>query len=541
MTRKKTPNLQNYSSTYKKFKWEIPNKKINAADYVFKHNKIKDTSKKALIWESSSGEEKVYSYKNLEKKTNKFANYLTSSGLKKQDRIFFFLPRVPEVYYGFLAAVKAGGIAGTLFGAFGEQALTERLKNSGARFLVTNQKLGARVEKIKHKLPNLEKIIYTGTDEFNSDLENQADQFKPVLSNPQDPAVMLYTSATGRTPVCGIVLPHQSIICQQKTAEWVLDLHRDDVYWCSADPGWVTGIAYGIFGAWARGATSAVLEGRFNADNWFSFLEKNKINVWYTAPTALRMLKENIKNPKDSYDFSHLRHICSVGEALEPALINWGREKLGLDIHDTYWQTETGSIMLANYRSVTIKPGSMGKPVPGQYAAIIDETGNELDPGTEGDLAFKAGWPSQMVDVWKNKERFQSYFRQGAEFKWFVTGDKAYKDEDGYYFYIGRADDVIKTAGERVGPFEVESALAEHPDVVEAAVIGVPDKMRGEIIKAFLVISNKEEVENESAFKEEIKQFVKKKLAGHAYPREIEIVNSLPKNPSGKIVRRKLK
>lgn len=523
------------------FSWQVKEEKINAADFVFQNNGVEDGDQIALIWQSKNGEKKEFSYQQLENLSNRFANYLKNCGLKKEDRVFFFLPRVPEIYYGFLGAVKAGGIAGTLFPAFAEQALLERLKNSGARFLITNTELGKRVEKIKNKLPKLNNIIYIDTKKFKQNLNQQAAQFNSKLSAPDQPAVMLYTSATGNTPVCGIVLPHQAITCQKKTAELVLDLHPGDLYWCTADPGWVTGIGYGIFGAWACGATSFVLEGRFGAKKWYSFLAENKINIWYTAPTALRMLKEEVPKPADDYDLSNLRRICSVGEALEPAVIEWGREKLNLSIHDTYWQTETGSIMIANYGDMKIKPGSMGKPVPEQEAAIVDENGKELPPGEEGDLAFKAGWPSQMIAVWKNPQRYESYFRKGENCKWFITGDKAYRDKDNYYYYVGRADDVIKTAGERVGPFEVESALVEHPKIMEAAVIGVPDKIRGEIIKAFVVLSGKKEIGDKNKFKKEIKQFMKKKLAGHAYPRQIEFVNSLPKNPSGKIVRRKLK
>ncbi len=541
MSSRLEPNLQNYTAFHNSFQWPKPTEKMNAAEYVFKNNAVTNKNKNALLWEATSGKGRTFSYVEIESLTNKFAHLLQNRGLEKGDRVFFFLPRVPEVYYGFLGAIKAGAIAGTLFAAFGKQALLERLENSGTRILVTNNELKSRVEEIRPKLPRLETIINIDNPAYKNELNSQKAEFKAVLMNPIDPAVMLYTSATGNTPVCGIVLPHQSIICQKKTAAWVLDLHPNDIYWCTADPGWVTGIAYGIFGAWANGVTSAVLEGRFDTHKWFSFLEDNKVNVWYTAPTALRMLKEEIKEPKKDYNLSKLRHICSVGEALEPALIKWSNEKIGLPIYDTYWQTETGSIMLANYRSLKIKPGSMGKAVPGQKAAIIDENGAELKPESEGDLAFKAGWPSQMTTVWKNQKRYQSYFRKGANNQWFVTGDRAYYDKDGYFFYIGRADDVIKTAGERVGPFEVESALAEHPNIIEAAVIGVPHKIRGEIIKAFVILNNTDEIRDKKTYKEDIKQFVKKQLAGHAYPREIEFVDSLPKNPSGKIVRRKLK
>jgi len=330
-----------------------------------------------------------------------------------------------------------------------------------------------------------------------------------------------------------MVLPYSALAVQKLTAQWVLDLHEDDVFWCSADPGWITGLAYGIFGGFLNGVSSVVHEGRFDPEKWYGILENYKVSVWYTAPTALRMLRGAGEDLAKKFDFSHLRHICAVGEPLPAELVFWTQKVFGVPAHDTYWQTETGAIMLANFISEPIKPGSMGRPVPGVVAAILDGDGKEVGPNTEGDLAFKSGWPSQMVGIWENPERFEKYFKSD----YFITGDRAYKDEDGYFWFVGRADDMIKTSGERVGPFEVESALISHPDVIEAAVVGKPDPVRGQIIKAFVVparpgLANLEET---------LKQHVKKTLAGHAYPREIEFVESLPKTRSGKIIRRMLR
>ncbi|MCJ7828083.1 AMP-binding protein, partial [Patescibacteria group bacterium] len=348
----------------------------------------------------------------------------------------------------------------------------------------------------------------------------------------EDPAIMLYTSATGNTPVCGIVLPHQAIVSQKITAHWVLDLRSGDCFWCTADPGWITGIAYGILGSLANGTTNILYQPRFDAKGWYQILKEEAVNVWYTAPTALRFLRgSKLKPPK----LENLRHICSVGEALEPELISWSKKNLNLPIYDTYWLTETGSMMMVNYRAVPIKPGSMGKPVPGIKAAILDKKNRPLSANQEGDLAFWRGWPSQLITVWKNPTSFQRYFRG----QWFITGDRAYKDKDGYFYFVGRADDVLKTSGERVGPFSVESTLVSHPSVLETGVIGKPDKLRGEIIKAFVVL--KEGVAASDKLKEELVLHVKKNLAYHAYPKEIEFVKSLPKNRSGKIIRRILK
>ncbi len=513
------PNLPDYADFYHSFRWSDIDEEIE----------FPETDKTALYWEGKNGEKKQFTYKELGALANGFSKFLTEElGIEKGDRVFFFLPRIPELYYGALGAVRAGAIVGTLFAAFGTQGAFERLKNSGAKVLITNSELRERIRGVEKDLPELKEVV---------EIENlglgRDNLSRGVIPRGNGPAIMMYTSGTSGTPVRGMVLPYSALAVQKLTAQWVLDLHPEDVYWCSADPGWITGIAYGIFGGWLNGVSSVVYEGRFSPEKWYEILERYKVSVWYTAPTALRMLRGAGDELAKKFDFSHLRHICTVGEALEPELVFWSQKVFGIPAHDTYWQTETGAMMLCNFISEPIKPGSMGRPVPGVEAAILDDDGKEVGPNVEGDLAFKSGWPSQMIDVWKNPKRFQSYFKG----EWFITGDCAYKDEDGYFWFVGRADDMIKTAGERVGPFEVESALISHPDVVEAAVVGKPDPIRGQIIKAFVVparpgLANLEET---------LKQHVKKTLAGHAYPREIEFVQELPKTKSGKIIRRLLK
>jgi acetyl-CoA synthetase len=315
-----------------------------------------------------------------------------------------------------------------------------------------------------------------------------------------------------------------------------LDLRDEDVYWCTADPGWVTGTVYGIWGPWLNGTSVYAFDGRFEAAKWYEIIQEYKITVWYTAPTALRMLMKAGDDLVKNYDLSSLRHICSVGEPLNPEVIRWGLKVYNLPIHDTWWQTETGSIMIANYPCLPIKPGSMGKPFPGIKAAIIDGKGNELPAGQHGLLALKPGWPSMLRTVWGDEKRFKEYFTVDG---WYTTGDTAFKDEDGYFWFVGRADDVINTSGHRVGPFEVESALLEHRAVAEAGVIGKPDAERGEIIKAFVVV--REGFKPSQELEEELKKFIKHRLAAHAYPREIEFCTNLPKTRSGKIMRRLLK
>jgi len=315
----------------------------------------------------------------------------------------------------------------------------------------------------------------------------------------------------------------------------VLDIHDNDVYFPTADPGWVTGIAYGMLGTWSIGASMVAYEGRFDPARWYEILEKYEVSVWYTAPTAIRMLAKASVGLAKKYDLSHLRYLASVGEPLNPEPIRFGLKAYGLPFHDNWWQTEIGGICIANYPCLDIKMGSMGRPVPGIYATIVDDKGKELGPNKEGNLALKPNFPSLMHTIWRRPEKYQSYFENG----WYISGDKAYKDKDNYFWFIGRADDVIKTSGERVGPFEVESAIIEHPACAEAGVIGKPDPERGEIIKAFVVL--KPGQKGSEALKGEISEFVKNKLAGHAYPREVEFVESLPKTRSGKIMRRVLK
>ncbi len=537
------PNLTNYEKEYQRFSYQNPqlwqkvflkDKRINAAyNAVDSHLNSGRKEKIALYWQGANGEVKTFTFADLAFWSNKLANVLKKYGIKKGDRVFIFLPRVPELYISFLAILKLGAIAGTLFPAFQPQALKDRLGRGSAKLLITNQVLKKRVDQIKKDLPSLAKILLIEED-FWPEIKKAEPNFKIVATQPTDPAFMLYTSATGNTPVCGIVIPHQGIIQQIYTAKTVLDLRENDIYWCTADPGWVTGVVYGILAPWALGVSQVSFEGRFSAESWYQIIEKYKVNVWYTAPTALRMLASEEKT-HFQYDLTSLRHINSVGEALPEATILWAMQNLKRPVHDTWWQTETGAIMIANFPCLDIKPGSMGKPVPGIKAAIVNDQGEKLTYGQIGNLAFQPGWPSMMINIWGNPSLYQSYFQNG----WYISGDLAYQDQDGYFWFVGRAKDIIKTAGERVGPFEVESALVTHPKVAEAGVIGKPDPLRGEIIKAFIVL--KKGVKVSEALKQEIMGFVKQNLAGHAYPREIEFIDQLPKNRSGKIVRRILK
>jgi acetyl-CoA synthetase len=518
----------------RKLDWKTLAKHLNIhnlAQPIDEHAHSWRKNKIALIHSEPSGSEQKFSFLDIHLLSNKFANMLEKQGAQKGDRIFFFLPRIPELYYSFLGTLKTGAIAGVLFSAFGRAALLDRLTDSEASVLVTNKELFSRIKPILRKT-KLKKIFIVdaklkGCVNFQSELELAPDTYNTKKMKPSDPAYMLYTSGTTGKPK-GIIHTHGDIIQQYITTRWVLDIKDSDIYWCTADPGWVTGIVYGITGIWANAATSLVYAGRFDPNMWYSLIDKYKVTVWYTAPTAVRMLMASHAHKK--YELSSLRHLCSVGEPLNPEAVIWSKKTFGKPFHDTWWQTETGAIMIANYPCMPIKPGSMGKPFPGIKAEIIDDKGKKLRPGQTGNLAIKPKWPSMFKTVWKNRKKYNAYFKND----FYITGDLALKDKDGYFWFVGRADDIIKTSGERIGPFEVESVLLEHPAVSEAAVIGKSDPLRGQIIKAFIVAKRK-------IPEKQLQLFVKKHLAGHAYPREIEYVKTLPKTRSGKIVRRLLK
>jgi acetyl-CoA synthetase len=530
----------------KELDW-LPGGFLNKAhECIDRHADGARKDKPALIWEGKKGDSETYTFGQLKEQTNKFANVLRELGVQKGDRVFFFMERIPELYIALFGTLKIGAIAGPLFSAFGPEPVKDRLADSGARVLLTQPALRSRIAGIIGDLPKLEKIIIVNKNRRDStpltdgDLEYEAlmsrasSEFEIAKTTMNDYSIMHYTSGTTGKPK-GAVHRHLAVVQQYATGKWVLDFHEDDIYWCTADPGWVTGTSYGMLAPWSNGVTQLIQEGGFNANGWYESIQRNKVTVWYTAPTAVRMLMKAGNEIPNRYDLSSLRHINSVGEPLNPEAIMWGLPIFGQAIHDNWWQTETGAILIANYAAMDVRPGSMGKPIPGIEAAILDDNYEKLPPGKDGNLAIRPGWPSMFQTYWRNTKMYNSRFRKG----WYITGDQARIDEDGYFWFVGRTDDVINSAGHLIGPFEVESILIEHPAVVEAGVIGKPDPVAMEVVKAFVALKDGHEPTEE--LRQDIMRFTRKKLAAAVAPREIEFTPSLPKTRSGKIMRRLLK
>lgn len=546
-------NMKDYDETVASFSWDQVEKefswhqtgKINMAyEAVDRHAETWRKNKVALYYSDAKRDEK-YTFLDMKQLSNKFGNVLRKLGIQRGDRVFLFMPRTPELYVSLIGILKVGGVGGPLFEAFMEQAVRDRLENSEATALITTPALLPRVP--YKELPALKHIILVGAEElpqdengtrfysFEQEIETASRDLELEWMDREDGMIMHYTSGSTGKPK-GVYHVHNAMIHHYQTAKWVLDLQEEDIYWCTADPGWVTGTSYGMFGPWLNGVSTVVHGGRFNPDEWYGIIEKYRVTVWYSAPTAFRMLMGAGEELIQKYDLRSLRHVMSVGEPLNAEVVRWGLKAYGQRIHDNWWMTETGGQLIANFPSMPLKPGSMGKAIPGVEVAILDDKGNEVPRGEMGNLCIKAGWPAMMRKVWKNEEKFNEYFAFPG---WYISGDSASMDEDGYLWFQGRVDDVIVTAGERVGPFEVESKLVEHTAVAEAAVIGKPDEVRGEIIKAF--ISLRQGYEPSEELKEEIRLFVRNGLAAHAAPREIEIRDFLPKTRSGKIMRRVLK
>jgi acetyl-CoA synthetase len=555
-----TPNMANYDACRAAFSWADARDELDglpggaglniAHEAVDRHAAGGRGGRVALRWLSRDGRVEDFTYDRLRERTNRFANLLRALGVGKGDRVFTLLGRVPQLYIAALGTVKNGSVYCPLFSAFGPEPIRARLAIGDAKVLVTTESLYRRkVAGLRGSLPALEHVLLVdGDDAVGSDaslhsysalLEAADAEFTIPPTDAEDMALLHFTSGTTGKPK-GAIHVHAAVIAHHITGKLSLDLHADDVFWCTADPGWVTGTSYGIVSPLTVGTTMIVDEADFEAERWYRILQEQKVTVWYTAPTAIRMMMRLGEEVLRGYDTSSLRFMASVGEPLNPEAVTWSQKLFGKPFHDNWWQTETGGIMISNYAAMDVKPGSMGKPVPGVEAAIVErrEDGSidiVHEPERQGQLALRRGWPSMFRGYIGEEERYAKCFAGD----WYLTGDLAKRDEDGYFWFVGRADDVIKTSGHMVGPFEVESVLMEHPAVAEAGVIGKPDPVAMEIVKAFVALKPGREASD--ALRRELLGHARKRLGAAVAPKEIEFRSNLPKTRSGKIMRRLLK
>jgi acetyl-CoA synthetase len=520
-----------------------------AYEAVDRHAPPPQGAKVAIRWLGRQDEVRDIDYAELRTLSDRFALVLRSLGVGPGDRVFALCGRIPELYVAALGTLKNRSVFCPLFSAFGPEPIKARLAIGQAKALVTTEALYRRkVEGLRADLPGLEHVLLLsddggptgvpGTVDLRALMSAPAGEFTIPATSADDPALLHFTSGTTGRPK-GAIHVHGAVVMHHRTAQQALDLRENDVFWCTADPGWVTGTSYGIIAPLTNHVTSIVDAGDFDADRWYRIIQDQRVTVWYTAPTAIRMLMKAGTAMARRYDLSSLRFLASVGEPLNPEAVQWSREAFGIPFHDNWWQTETGGIMIANCPSLPIRDGSMGKPLPGVHAAIVrrTEAGVEVleEPGLQGELAIRPGWPSMFRGYWGEPERYAACFVGG----WYLTGDLVKRDADGYYWFVGRADDVIKTSGHLVGPFEVESALLEHPAVAEAGVIGRPDPMAGEVIKAF--VSLRDGFEPGASLQRELLAHARRRLGAAIAPKEIAFLPTLPKTRSGKIMRRLLK
>ncbi|HWM46693.1 MAG TPA: acetate--CoA ligase [Xanthobacteraceae bacterium] len=550
-------NLRDYDACVGAFSWEkaraslagLPNGGLNIAhEAVDRHVLAGGGGRLAMRWIGRDDEVRDFTYEDLGKGVNRFANVLAQRGVGKGDRVFSLLGRVPDLYLAALGTLKNGSVFSPLFSAFGPEPVKARMSIGGAKALITTEAFYRRkVEPWRKELPGLEHVFLTdrsasppaGTIDLAAAMADASHVFETVWTAPEDMALLHFTSGTTGRPK-GAVHVHAAVIAHHVTGRLALDIHPDDVFWCTADPGWVTGTSYGIISPLTNGATLVIDQAEFDAERWYRILQQQKVTVWYTAPTAIRMLMKVGADIAKRFDLSALRLLASVGEPLNPEGVVWGVEAFGKPIHDNWWQTETGGIMISNFPAMDVKPGSMGRPVPGVTAGIVERTGDgsvrEIGKSmVMGELALRPGWPSMMRAYLNEDERYRKCFAGG----WYLTGDLAMRDDEGYYWFVGRADDVIKSAGHLIGPFEVESALMEHPAVAEAGVIGVPDPTAGEVVKAFVAL--KAGTEPSEALRKELLGHARSRLGPAVAPKDIAFRQNLPKTRSGKIMRRLLK
>lgn len=557
--RKLPPNLADYEQARGSFSWGQARRELDglpggkglniAHEAVDRHAAGALREHLAIRWLGKTGQRQDLTFGQLSMLSNRFANVLAGLGVKAGERVYLLTGRIPELYVAALGTLKNRSVLCSMFSAFGPEPIRARLTIGQAKVLVTTPDLYRRkVARLRAELPFLEHVILVGDRgpsiqsdalDYNRLMAQATDRFTIEPTDPEDPALLHFTSGTTGTPK-GAMHVHEAVVAHHITGKLALDLHPGDIFWCTADPGWVTGTSYGIIAPLTNGVTSIVDEGDFDAERWYGILQDQHVTVWYTAPTAIRLMMKLGTEPISKFNLERLRFLASVGEPLNPEAVVWGREAFGLPFHDNWWQTETGGIMIANFASMDIRPGSMGRSLPGIKAAIVErDSGGRIReitaPGVQGELALRPGWPSMFRSYWNDLDRYGKCFADG----FYLTGDLAKRDADGYFWFVGRKDDVIKTSGHLIGPFEVESILMEHKAVAEAGVIGKPDPVALEVIKAF--VSLRDGYEPSESLRSELLGFARARLGGAVAPKEIEFLASLPKTQSGKILRRLLK
>ena len=523
----------------------LPGGGLNIAhEAVLRHVDMGHGAQVAIRWLGRDGSRQDLSYRDLGDASARFANVLRAQGLGSGQRVFALLGRVPELYAAVLGTLRAGLSFSPLFAAFGPDPIRSRMEIGAATVLVTTEALYRRkVAAWRDQLPGLKLVLILGDQApegcmaLGPALAAASDQFATVATRPEDIALIHFTSGTTGKPK-GAVHVHGAVVAHAETGRIALDLHPGDIYWCTADPGWVTGTTYGIISPLVNRVTMIVDEADFDLLRWYGILEAERVQIWYTAPTAVRMMMRAGAQAASGRDFSALRFLASVGEPLNAECVLWGNKVFGRPFHDNWWQTETGGIMIANTPAMDIRPGSMGKPLPGIDASVVAPEGDglrHLAAGQIGELALHTGWPSMMRGYLNEEARYRKCFVGD----WYLTGDLAMRDGDGYYWFVGRADDLIKSSSHLIGPFEVESALIAHKAVAEAAVIGLPDEAAGEVVKAYVTLNAGYTAD--AALEEDIRGHARRLLGPAVAPREIVFRSDLPKTRSGKIMRRLLK
>lgn len=502
-------------------------------------------NKTALLWSDHTGRSEKFSFSDIARLSGDFAAGLVRMGITRGERVFVYLEKVPEAYVAILGIIKAGAVACPLFSGFGRNALLERIVDAEGSCVISSERSLREITEVARASGCVRSLILTGKSPDGSDADRSPelfsfdsvlchdDNFEAVRMRPEEPAIIHYTSGTTGRPK-GAVHAHRAVLGHFFSTRETFQAVDGEIYWCTADPGWITGTSHGIFGPWSCAMTQAVYCGGYDAGKWCDFMNENGVTIFYTSPTALRQLMKE-RSVVEKRNFGTLKRIFSVGEPLNPEVIAWARKAFGVEIYDTWFQTETGAITITNRPGIVVKPGSMGVPHATVKAMTLNDSGNEACDGETGDLALVPDMPSFFTGYWKKDEVYKSRFKNGR----YLTGDRAWKDADGYYRFVSRNDDVMKVSGHLLGPFEIESALITMPEIAESAVIGIPDNDLQESPMAFIVL--KDGITADTALEMKIRALVRTAVAPYAVPRKIKFVEKLPKTRSGKIMRRLLK